>query len=154
MIIDKLIKKGEIASGRATCADSERKSATQIAIDTGQTESLQEGFLALSGKARTEGLLSIEDDLYQIDDLFLRRGLQFVVDGTDPEIINSILHNELESYKQERALKIKEETLRMERDLADTIKKKKMMIAGVLSVQAGDNLRILAEKLESFQSKF
>ncbi len=51
--------------------------------------------VAFSEKARREGLLALEDDLEELEDEFLRKGIQLVVDGTDPEIIKNILYNEL-----------------------------------------------------------
>lgn len=48
-----------------------------------------------SEKARREGLLSLEAEISQIEDAFLKKGLQMVVDGTDPELVKNILDNEL-----------------------------------------------------------
>src|SRR3712207_7960003 len=36
-------------------------------------------------RARRDGLLALEEELEQIDDEYLKKGLQLVVDGTDPE---------------------------------------------------------------------
>jgi chemotaxis protein MotA len=60
-----------------------------------QEERLITRLVAFSEKARREGLLALEDDLEEIEDGFLRQGIQLVVDGTDPEIIKNILYNEL-----------------------------------------------------------
>jgi len=54
-----------------------------------------------SEKARREGLLALEDDLEEVEQEFLKKGIQFVVDGTDPEIIKTMLFNEL-NQQQER----------------------------------------------------
>ena len=51
--------------------------------------------VAFSEKARREGLLALEDDLEELEDDFLRKGIQLVVDGTDPEIIKNVLYTEL-----------------------------------------------------------
>lgn len=51
--------------------------------------------IKFSEKARREGLLSLEAEIAQIEDAFLKKGLQMVVDGTDPELVKSILDNEL-----------------------------------------------------------
>ena len=53
------------------------------------------GTMRFSDKARKEGLLALEDDLETIEDEFMRKGIRLVVDGTDPEIIKSILYNDL-----------------------------------------------------------
>jgi chemotaxis protein MotA len=60
-----------------------------------QEERLITQLVAFSEKARREGLLALEDDLEEIEDGFMRKGIQLVVDGTDPEIIKNILYNEL-----------------------------------------------------------
>lgn len=52
-------------------------------------------FSDLSKKARREGLLSLEDEIAQIDDKFLKKGLQMVVDGVEPETIKDILELEI-----------------------------------------------------------
>jgi len=49
-----------------------------------QEERLITQLVAFSEKARREGLLALEDDLEEIEDGFLRKGIQLVVDGTDP----------------------------------------------------------------------
>src|SRR4051794_907092 len=42
-------------------------------------------------RARREGLLALEQELEQVEDPFARKGLQLVVDGTDPELVREIL---------------------------------------------------------------
>ena len=48
-----------------------------------------------SEKARREGLLSLEAEIAQIEDAFLKKGLQMVVDGTDTELVKNILDRKL-----------------------------------------------------------
>lgn len=57
-------------------------------------------FIELSRKARREGLLSLEDEISQVEDAFLKKGLQMVVDGIEPETIKDIM--ELEISEMER----------------------------------------------------
>lgn len=52
-------------------------------------------FTDLSKKARREGLLSLEDDISEMEDPFLKKGLQMVVDGIEPETIREILELEI-----------------------------------------------------------
>ncbi|MFC1671491.1 motility protein A [Spirochaetota bacterium] len=52
--------------------------------------------VSFSEKARREGLLALEDDLDELEDDFLKKGIQLVVDGTDPELVRRILETELE----------------------------------------------------------
>lgn len=51
--------------------------------------------VSLADEARREGLLYLENRLDEIDDQFLRKGVQLVVDGTDPELVRSIMEVEL-----------------------------------------------------------
>ena len=60
-----------------------------------------------SERARREGLLALEDDIEDVGDEFLKDGVQMVVDGTDPEIIKSILYSDLEQLEQRHAIGIK-----------------------------------------------
>jgi chemotaxis protein MotA len=169
-----------------------------------QEERLISQLVTFSEKARREGLLALEDDLEELEDDFLRKGIQLVVDGTDPEIIKNILYNELNQIqarhqhgilliddfsKQAPAFgmigtilgliimlaRIEDRStigsgmavallttfygallsylvfgpLRKkleDRDTAETLVKE-IMVEGILSIQGGDNPRILEEKL-------
>lgn len=60
--------------------------------------------VSFSEKARREGLLSLEDDLEELDDAFLKKGLQLVVDGTDPELVRNIMESELDALEERHNL--------------------------------------------------
>jgi chemotaxis protein MotA len=165
--------------------------------------------VAFSEKARREGLLALEDDLEEVEDDFLRKGIQLVVDGTDPEIIKSILNTELSKIQERHEAGIKlfddwgkfapawgmtgtligligmlaniEDQAAIgsgmatalittlygviianlimipiknkltDRDVSETLVKE-IMIEGILSIQSGDNPRILEEKLLSYMT--
>ena len=102
-----------------------------------QYQNIVKKALECSNKARREGLLSLEDSLLDYEkadarDIF-EYGLRFVVDGVDSEIINGILSNIIRHEKDEymRILKnIQQEA--------------------VLSIQAGENPRLMFAKLNSF----
>lgn len=49
----------------------------------------------LADRARREGLLALEDAARDIDDQFLRSGLQAAIDGTDPEDLRTILDDRI-----------------------------------------------------------
>lgn len=51
--------------------------------------------VSLADKARREGLLALEDAARDIDDEFLRSGLQAAIDGTDPEDLRIILEDRI-----------------------------------------------------------
>ena len=53
----------------------------------------------LAGKARREGLLTLEDGVKNVEDEFLQRGVKLAVDGTDPEDLRDILECELVAKK-------------------------------------------------------
>lgn len=53
-----------------------------------------------SNTARRQGLLGLEAEIAGVPDEFLRKGLQMVVDGSEPEQIRQALEIELESQQQ------------------------------------------------------
>ena len=54
-------------------------------------------FKQLSFKTRKNGLLSLESEITDSLDPFIKKGLQLVVDGVDPQMVKTILEFELES---------------------------------------------------------
>ena len=48
----------------------------------------------LSNISRKEGLLALEEAAANVDDDFLKKGLLLIVDGTDPELVRSIMETE------------------------------------------------------------
>jgi chemotaxis protein MotA len=172
-----------------------------------QEEKIINDLVGFSDRARREGLLALEDNLDQVEDEFMRKGIQLVVDGTDPDIIKSILYNDLNQIQErhETGIKIFEDWGKLapafgmigtlagliamlaqlddqsgigqgmalalittmygsifanlvlvpiksklqDRDKEET-RSKEIIIEGILSIQSGDNPRILLEKLISF----
>jgi chemotaxis protein MotA len=163
--------------------------------------------MAFSEKARREGLLALEDELEDLDDEFMKKGLRLVVDGTDAEIIRDLMELELSQMQVRHADKIAfintwgalapglgmlgtvVGLIAMLKNLEDKASigpnmalalvttlygsivanllmipfgnklkghdaketmVKEMVIEGVLSIQAGDNTRILAMKLLAY----
>jgi flagellar motor component MotA len=101
-----------------------------------QCYKIVERALDCSQLARREGLLALEEDLsfekLNERDIF-EYGMRFAVDGTDPEIIRDILSNIIRQEKDEYMAKLK-----------------KIQLAAVLSIQAGDNPRVMYYRLNSF----
>ncbi len=181
-----------------------RKAFTQRAKDAA---GIIQTLVAFAEKARREGLLSLEEDAEALDDEFLKKGIQLVVDGTDPELVRSMMETELaflqERHKWGQTMLETMGTLtpaygmigtligliQMLRNLDDPksigpgmavaivttfygavlsnlvflpmatrlkvrtseeILMKGVMIEGILSIQSGDNPRIVEEKLKSF----
>ncbi len=56
----------------------------------------------LAERARREGLLALEEDAAEIEDPMLRRGVMLVVDGTDPELLKSVLESEMGIREKEQ----------------------------------------------------
>ncbi|MBP7584989.1 MAG: MotA/TolQ/ExbB proton channel family protein [Spirochaetes bacterium] len=52
--------------------------------------------VSFSEKSRREGLLALEDDLNDLNDPFMKMGIQLVVDGNDPELVRKILEIEID----------------------------------------------------------
>ena len=52
--------------------------------------------VSLAEQARREGLLALDAQIAEIDDEFTKKGLQLVVDGTDPELVRAILEAEID----------------------------------------------------------
>src|SRR5690554_1627370 len=157
--------------------------------------------------SRREGLLSLEEKAQAIDEPFLQKGIQLVVDGTDPELVRSILEIELLSIEDRHGIGhrmfdqmaafapgygmigtlIGLIVMLAELDNPDLIGSgmavalittfygsvasnlifqpiagklrvkseeeimfKQIMVEGILSIQAGENPRIVEEKLKSF----
>lgn len=55
----------------------------------------------LATVARREGILALEERVADFDDPFMKSGVQFVVDGVDPELVKNMLETEL-MYIEER----------------------------------------------------
>jgi chemotaxis protein MotA len=171
-------------------------------------EDLISQLVGFSDRARKEGLLALEDNLDAVEDEFMRKGIQLVVDGTDPDIIKSILYADLEQLqsRHESGAKLFDDwgkiapafgmigtlvgliamlgniggdssaigrgmqtalvttlygsffanlfLIPVKSKLEDRDKEesrvKEIVIEGILSIQSGDNPRILLEKLVSF----
>jgi chemotaxis protein MotA len=170
-------------------------------------EAMIERLVYFTEKARREGILALEDEVEALDDDFLKKGLQLVVDGSDPELVRNILETELafieERHKGGQGIFITMGTLapafgmigtliglismlkhldnpsiigpsmavalittfygalfanlicipvagKLSVRSAQEILLKELVIEGVLSLQAGENPRLVEEKLKAF----
>jgi chemotaxis protein MotA len=59
-----------------------------------------ETLVTLAGKARKEGLLALGDAVRTVEDPFLKRGLEYAIDGTDPEELAEILEAEIRARRK------------------------------------------------------
>jgi chemotaxis protein MotA len=56
--------------------------------------------VSFAEKARREGLLALENEAAALDDDFMRKGIQLVIDGRDTEIIRKVLETEVSSAQE------------------------------------------------------
>ncbi|MDP9377419.1 MAG: flagellar motor protein [Actinomycetota bacterium] len=158
-------------------------------------------------KARRDGLLALDEQLADIDDAYMRKGLQLVVDGTDADLVADVLEAENTAMKKRHALAAqpfalaggyaptmgivgtvfglihvlgnldKPETLgpsiaaafvatllgvasanvvfvpigmRLKALSQEELHARELVLEGILSIQAGDNPRVIAEKLSAY----
>ena len=59
---------------------------------------------AWSHIARREGLLALENTMNQIKDDFVRKGLQLLVDGAEPERLREVLEVEINTFEEQMKL--------------------------------------------------
>jgi len=166
-------------------------------------------FVAFATKARRDGLLALESDVEELKEPFFKKGLQLVVDGTDPALIRSILETELASMEGRHTEGIKifvnvatlapafgmigtliglinmlaymddpatigpsmsvalvttmygsiianlfanPISYKLASRSAQEIAMKELVLEGVLSIQSGDNPRVVEERLKAFLS--
>jgi len=55
----------------------------------------------LANISRKQGLLALEGKIKDIPDPFFKKGVQFIVDGTDPKMMQEILETEVEHHEEE-----------------------------------------------------
>ncbi len=56
--------------------------------------------VSFAEKARREGLLALENEAAALDDDFMRKGIQLVIDGRDTEIIRKVLETEVSNAQE------------------------------------------------------
>jgi chemotaxis protein MotA len=90
------------AIGGAIMRDAKSLPRQMIRAFTAKTPSPDaavETLVRLAAKARREGLLALESEASEIEDEFLRRGLQLAIDGTDSEEVAIILSSEVDTKR-------------------------------------------------------
>ena len=64
------------------------------------SDQLVDSIVKLAEKARREGLLALEDAMKDVEDPFLKKGLQLAIDGTDSEELRDILEAEVDAKRK------------------------------------------------------
>jgi chemotaxis protein MotA len=72
-------------------------------VRVSQVEKIVEMLNGFAAKARKDGLLALENDVEAVDDPFIKRGLQMVIDGFEPDTVEEILEIEIESMQARHA---------------------------------------------------
>ena len=67
-------------------------------------DALIQQIVAWSHVARKEGLLALENHLASMKDPFMRRGLQLLVDGSEPDRLREVMEVEIASYESQLKL--------------------------------------------------
>ena len=163
--------------------------------------------VSFAEQARRDGLLALDEKLGTVEDAYIKKGLQLVVDGTDPDLVGDILEAENSAMKKRHAAATqpfdkaggyaptmgiigtvfglihvlgnldKPETLgpsisaafiatllgvassnivylpiaaRLKQLSGEEIQARTLVMEGILAIQAGDNPRVVAEKLLTF----
>jgi chemotaxis protein MotA len=57
-------------------------------------------FIRLSERARREGILALENELEDVKDPFIKKGIMLAVDGIEPEVITDILNAEITAMEE------------------------------------------------------
>ncbi len=60
-------------------------------------------FVELAEQARREGLLSLEERIGRIDNPFIKKGMQLLVDGTDPSAIREMMELDISQLESRHA---------------------------------------------------
>lgn len=173
----------------------------------GDASEVISNIINLSNISRKEGLLALEEATHDMDDEFLKKGINLVVDGTDPDLVRGILETDLINLeaRHKKAIGFWEKwaelgpawgmigtligLVNMLKDLTDSstigpnmavallttlygslianwlagptaaklkvnndmeIMMREITVEGLLSIQAGENPRVIEEKLKSF----
>jgi chemotaxis protein MotA len=63
--------------------------------------------LDLANISRKQGLLALEGKLKDINDPFMKKGIQLIVDGTEPKVVHEILEIEVEHHEEQGVIAAK-----------------------------------------------
>lgn len=63
----------------------------------GESTAMATQLVEMADKARREGLLALEDDAQHVENVFARKALMLMIDGTDPEALKSIMEIEMDA---------------------------------------------------------
>lgn len=61
-------------------------------------------FVQFAGKARKDGILSLQESVDEIRDPFITKGLQLLIDGVEPQTIEGLLETEIDHLRERHRL--------------------------------------------------
>lgn len=77
------------------------KIAMKVLLNKNQDRlALIKQIVALAETARRDGLLALESKIQEIDNPFVRTGIQMAVDGSTPEVVEEVLRTEVNAISQ------------------------------------------------------
>ena len=166
-----------------------------------------ENIVKIANVARREGILALEETIKEMDDPFMQKGIMLIIDGSDPELVKSVLETELafvrERHSSGQAVLLQMSSFspafgmigtlvglinmlsqlsdvstlgpnmavalittlygvllanmvftpfakKLAAQSSDELLRKEMVLEGILSIQDGENPRIIREKLNAF----
>ena len=166
-----------------------------------------ENIVKIANIARREGILALEESVNEMNDPFMQKGIMLIIDGSDPELVKSVMETELvfirERHSSGQAILLQMSSyspafgmigtliglINMLKQLddpstlgpsmavalittfygvvlanllftpfakklsvqsSDECLRKEMVLEGILSIQDGENPRIIREKLNAF----
>jgi len=166
-----------------------------------------ENIVKIANIARREGILALEETVNEMNDPFMQKGIMLIIDGSDPELVKSVLETELvfvrERHSSGQAILLQMSSFspaygmigtlvglinmlkrlndpsslgpsmavalvttfygvilanllftpmakKLAAQSADECLRKEMVLEGILSIQDGENPRIIREKLNAF----
>ncbi|MBI3222155.1 MAG: flagellar motor protein [Nitrosomonadales bacterium] len=100
--------------------------------------------------ARKDGVLMLEMRTYDIEDPFLKKGLQLLVDGNTGEKIREVLDADTHAWEQLRWQSARVWEAAAGYILMEQAHLREMIIDGLVGIANGDNPRLLEIKLQSY----
>jgi len=104
-----IIMSGTIGSVMASNSFEGMKAIPQlykkaIGGDTPDLNERAQLLVGLAERARREGLLALDDEVSKIDDEYVKKGLQLIVDGTDADMVAEVLEIETEAMSSRHSV--------------------------------------------------
>jgi flagellar motor component MotA len=106
------------------CSKEERISCISIILE----------IMRIAAVVKKNGIEVLEEEAANVGNFYLKRGLLHVVDGTDPELLDEILHLS-NIYSLKTGIGLLQDIIRLE---------------GILAIQSGYGPRMIEERLISF----